>query len=136
MTRRCRTRGQYLVGAGWIVHAGWDLWHHRRNLVVPRPFPGRTHVWHQYTVRVTADARIDRDRVAEGLAARGIGTGTYYPRAVYDYECYRTHPRVVIEPMPRAEAAAREVLSLPVHPQLRERDLDRIIRAVREELDA
>jgi dTDP-4-amino-4,6-dideoxygalactose transaminase len=42
----------------------------------------------------------------------------------------------VIEPMPRAEAAAREVLSLPVHPQLRERDLDRIIRAVREELDA
>lgn len=106
------------------------------GLVVPRPFPGRTHVWHQYTVRVTADARIDRDRVAEGLAARGIGTGTYYPRAVYDYECYRTHPRVVIEPMPRAEAAAREVLSLPVHPQLRERDLDRIIRAVREELDA
>jgi hypothetical protein len=30
--------GQYLVGAGWIFHAGWDLWHHRRNLVVPRPF--------------------------------------------------------------------------------------------------
>lgn len=29
---------QMLVGAGWIFHAGWDLWHHRRNLVVPRPF--------------------------------------------------------------------------------------------------
>ncbi|GIF73305.1 hypothetical protein [Asanoa siamensis] len=28
---------QYLVAAGWIFHAGWDLWHHRRNLVVPRP---------------------------------------------------------------------------------------------------
>lgn len=31
-------RGQYLVGLGWILHAGWDFWHHRRNLVVPRPF--------------------------------------------------------------------------------------------------
>jgi len=29
--------GQYLVGLGWIFHAGWDLWHHRRNLVIPRP---------------------------------------------------------------------------------------------------
>jgi hypothetical protein len=30
--------GQILVGAGWIFHAGWDAWHHRRDLVVPRPF--------------------------------------------------------------------------------------------------
>ena len=30
--------GQYLVGVGWIFHAGWDWWHHRRDLVVPRPF--------------------------------------------------------------------------------------------------
>jgi hypothetical protein len=31
-------RGQYLLGAGWIVHAGWDAWHHRHDLVVPRAF--------------------------------------------------------------------------------------------------
>lgn len=30
--------GQYLVGFGWIFHAGWDLWHHRRNMAVTRPF--------------------------------------------------------------------------------------------------
>ncbi|WP_433200495.1 hypothetical protein ACQP00_28880 [Dactylosporangium sp. CS-047395] len=30
--------GQILVGIGWILHAGWDAWHHRRDLVVPRPF--------------------------------------------------------------------------------------------------
>ncbi|GAA1755171.1 hypothetical protein [Luedemannella helvata] len=30
--------GQILVGFGWIFHAGWDAWHHRRNLVVPRPY--------------------------------------------------------------------------------------------------
>jgi len=28
----------YLVGAGWLAHAGWDWWHHRRDAVVPRPF--------------------------------------------------------------------------------------------------
>jgi hypothetical protein len=30
--------GNYLVGAGWLVHAGWDYWHHRRDLVVPRAY--------------------------------------------------------------------------------------------------
>lgn len=30
--------GIYLVGAGWLAHAGWDYWHHRRNEVVPRAF--------------------------------------------------------------------------------------------------
>ena len=60
----------------------------------------------------------------------------YYPRAVYDYPCYRSHPNVVVEAMPRAEAAAREVLSLPVHPALTESDLDRIVTAMREVLHA
>ena len=102
------------------------------GLVVPRPLPGRAHVWHQYTVRVTPDAPVDRAQLADALAARGIATGVYYPRTVYDHECYRSHPRVVVEPMPRAEAAAREVLSLPVHPGLRDGDLDRIVHSIRE----
>jgi hypothetical protein len=29
---------QFVIGAGWLAHAGWDLWHHRRNLVVWRGF--------------------------------------------------------------------------------------------------
>jgi hypothetical protein len=29
---------QFVVGAGWLAHAGWDLWHHRRGLVVRRGF--------------------------------------------------------------------------------------------------
>lgn len=28
----------YLIGGGWLAHAGWDWWHHRRDAVVPRPF--------------------------------------------------------------------------------------------------
>jgi dTDP-4-amino-4,6-dideoxygalactose transaminase len=85
-------------------------------------------------VRVTGDARLDRDMLARRLAQRGIETGVYYPRVVHDYDCYRTHPQVVVTSTLGAEAAAREVLSLPVHPGLSADDVDRVIEAVRSEL--
>ncbi|MCB9394904.1 MAG: DegT/DnrJ/EryC1/StrS family aminotransferase [Acidimicrobiaceae bacterium] len=100
------------------------------GLVLPTELPNRRHVWHQYTVRITADARIDRDGVIDGLGAAGIGCGIYYPKAAYDYDCYRGHRRVVGASCPEAERAAREVLSLPVHPSLTDSDLDRIAAAV------
>ncbi len=101
------------------------------GLVVPREMAGRRHVYHQYTVRVTADAPLDRDALAKALAGAGVGSGVYYPRAVYDYDCYRGHPGVVVDHCPGAEAAAREVLSLPVHPHLTSVDVERVIAAVR-----
>jgi perosamine synthetase len=105
------------------------------GLVTPVVKPERTHVFHQYTVRVTGEAALDRDQLAAELHVRGIGSGIYYPSVVYDAECYRKHPRVVVEPTPVAERVAREVLSLPVHPGLQEGDLDRIVSSVREALD-
>jgi dTDP-4-amino-4,6-dideoxygalactose transaminase len=104
------------------------------GLVTPTVTPGRTHVFHQYTVRVTRESVLDRDQLAAKLAALGIGTGIYYPSVVYDFECFRRHPRVVVEPMPVAEQAAHEVLSLPVHPSLSDEELDRIVASVREVL--
>jgi perosamine synthetase len=100
------------------------------GLVLPVELPGRSHVWHQYTVRLTTDARIDRDAFLAGLGAAGIGCGIYYPKAAYDYDCYRDHPQVVGASCPEAERAAREVVSLPVHPALTEGDIDRIASAV------
>jgi perosamine synthetase len=104
------------------------------GLVLPVTAPGRDHVWHQYTVRVTGDAVIDRDALAAALAAADIASGIYYPRAVTEYECYREHPRVVARDVPVAAAAAREVLSLPVHPWLADADVDRIVGTVRDVL--
>jgi perosamine synthetase len=101
------------------------------GLVTPTERPGCTHVYHQYTVRITEDARLDRDTVAKELETLGVGTGIYYPRPLHDYDCYRHHPAVQVDPVPEAERAARQVLSLPVHPWLGHRDLDRIITAVR-----
>lgn len=104
------------------------------GLVTPVVQPLRRHVFHQYTVRITPDARLDRDKLASELAARGIGTGVYYPRVVFDYECYAGHPLVGHAYVPNARRAANEVLSLPVHPHLTPTDVDRIVGAVRDAL--
>jgi dTDP-4-amino-4,6-dideoxygalactose transaminase len=101
------------------------------GIVTPAVGAGRTHVFHQYTIRVTGAARLDRDALAVRLLDRGIASAVYYPRVVFDHECYRDEPRVVPSPVPRASRAAREVLSLPVHPHLSVSDIDRIIDEVR-----
>ncbi len=106
------------------------------GLELPTVIPGRTHVWHQYTVRVTGESGRTREEVADTLTERGVGSGFYYPRPVYDYDCYRGHPQVVIEDHPVAQQVSEEVLSLPVHPKLSDADLDTVIAAVRGAFDA
>jgi dTDP-4-amino-4,6-dideoxygalactose transaminase len=106
-----------------------------RGLVLPDCPAGRHHVWHQYTVRVTRHARIDRDQISKYLAAADIDSMVYYPRLVHDYPCFRDHPQVVHDETPRALRAVREVLSLPVHPALTADDVGRIVSCVREALD-
>ena len=101
------------------------------GLRLPKVMPSRSHVFHQYTVRVTDEARLNRDSLASELARMGIETGIYYPRAVYDYECFRSHERVVLGEMPVTELLSRQVLSLPVHPGLEEADVQRIIDGIR-----
>ncbi len=100
------------------------------GLILPVVPDGREHVFHQYTVRVTPQARLNREELSDRLAEHGIGSGMYYPRLMHDYDCYRSDPRVVVDETPRAAAITTEVLSLPVHPQLSEDDLGRIASAV------
>ncbi len=101
------------------------------GLVLPYVPPGRVHAWHQYIVRVTAAAPINRDQLGKRLDVAGIDARVYYPALVHDYACYRDHPRVIIDATPRACRAVREVLALPVHPSLTSDDIDRIVSCVR-----
>jgi perosamine synthetase len=104
------------------------------GLVLPHVPEGRTHVFNQFTVRVTDAARVTRDELAEALGRAGIATGFYYPRVVFDYDCYRTHPLVVTSKVPRAVEAASQVISLPVHPGLTDDDLARVVEQVHQAL--
>ena len=106
------------------------------GLRVPQQLAGRGHVWHQYTVLVTDDAPVDRAEFVRMLADRGVGSGVYYPRPVFDYDCYRSHPQVHVSAVPVAVDVARRVVSLPVHPGLSPDDLDQIIDTVRDVMKA
>jgi dTDP-4-amino-4,6-dideoxygalactose transaminase len=107
------------------------------GLEVPmEPADERTHVYHQFTVRLTDEASLSRDAFIAGLTERGIGCGIYYPRVVFDYDCYRNHPRVVVADVPNATSVASEVVSLPVHPHLSASELGQIVATVREVLGA
>lgn len=101
-----------------------------RGIVVPKQQDGRRHVWHQYTVRVTAESGVSRDEFVAKLGERGIGAGVYYPRLVFDYPTYRDRDDVITGEFPVAERVVQEVVSLPVHPSLGRGDLDRIIAEV------
>ena len=92
------------------------------GVTAPAVAEGAEHVYHQYTVRVTED----RDRIVAALRDEyQIGSGVYYP-----IPNHRLAPFASTAHLPVTEEAAREVLSLPVHPSLTEAHLDRIVTAM------
>ncbi len=86
--------------------------------------PGHRHVYHQYTIR----ARGDRDQWVKTLGERGIGTGIHYPRPIHKQPFYIEQGFDMS--LPVAEAAAAEVICLPVHPALTNDDLERVAQEV------
>jgi perosamine synthetase len=96
------------------------------GVVTPKERPGYRHVYHQYTVRIKSD----RDRFQQRLRELGIGTAVHYPIPVHEQPLYRQLGYDGAR-LPEAEKAARQVLSLPVHPGLSDADLDRIVESVR-----
>ena len=92
------------------------------GVTTPPVGEGVVHVYHQYTVRVSDD----RDGFAAALREEyNIGSGMFYP-----VPNHRLAPFAVDADLPATEQAARECLSLPVHPSLSQGDLERIVTAV------
>jgi dTDP-4-amino-4,6-dideoxygalactose transaminase len=92
------------------------------TLVLPQLVPG--HVFHQYVVRATA-----RDALAAALAADGIGSAVYYPTPLHRQPALQPYA-VTVGDLPRAERAAREVLALPIYPQLPDDHVERVADAI------
>jgi len=97
-----------------------------KTMITPSCKEGYEHGWHQYTVRVRKGQ--DRDQVAHQLREAGIETGIYYPIPIHK-QCYLEEMCKGLT-MPVSEQMAKEVLSLPVHTQLSEQDLERIVEEV------
>ncbi len=84
------------------------------GIVTPVEEPWAVHVYHQYVIRVTD--RRGRDSLASYLNERGVETAVHYPRALPDQPVYKRMGLDCVDGCPEARRAAREVLSLPVHP--------------------
>ncbi len=77
-----------------------------------------------YTIRIA-----DRDQVRARLDAMGIGTGLFYRLALHQHPAFKDYDG---RALPVSERLAREVLSLPLHADLTDEEVGRVIDAVRQ----
>lgn len=105
--------------------------HTLNGVVLPVPLPERRHVFHQYTMRVEGEGR--RDRLRADLQEKGIGSEVYYPIPLHRQPAFSDFPGQPSS-LPVSEKLSREVISLPVFPELTESEQQRIIETVHESL--
>ncbi|HYX28412.1 MAG TPA: DegT/DnrJ/EryC1/StrS family aminotransferase [Pyrinomonadaceae bacterium] len=91
---------------------------------LPETASGATHVYHQYVVRTTA-----RDELRDYLRQQGTGTLVHYPVPVHLQPAYRQLS--ICMPLSETEAAAREILSLPLYPELTEEQVNVVVQQIK-----
>ncbi len=93
------------------------------DLVLPKVREGCTHVFHLFVVRST-----NRDDLLTKLRAQGVGVSVHYPLPVHLQPAYKKFAR----DLPNTELVAREILSLPMYPELSDTQVIRVINMVEE----
>jgi len=87
------------------------------------------HTYHQYVIRAKS-----RNHLHDFLRKKGIGTSVFYPLSLHEQECF-SYLGYKQGDFPASERAAREVLALPMFPELTAEQQDHIVAAVREFYD-
>ena len=119
--RTLAVRYNELLNAAGVVDPGP---YPDRGVVLPWADPRAHHVYHQYVIRAAR-----RDELRAWLTEHGIGSEIYYPLALHQQKAlvflgYREGD------FPESERAAREVLALPIFPQLRDDEQERVVGAI------
>ncbi|MCL2118093.1 MAG: DegT/DnrJ/EryC1/StrS family aminotransferase [Planctomycetaceae bacterium] len=83
-------------------------------LGLPATLPNHRHVWNQYVIRVPNGLR---DRMRQELADVKVGTEIYYPLGLHEQECFQ-YLGYAPESLPETHLATREVIALPIYPEL------------------
>ena len=94
------------------------------DVVLPQEHSRGRHAWHQFTIRSES-----REAIRAALAAQGMASSVFYPLPLHRQPAYEPASRGLA--LPEAEAAARTVLSLPIHPLLDDASVERVCAAVR-----
>ena len=120
----CRYHG-LLVGTG-LVKSGAQSVDQQSPIALLASIPEAYHIYHQFVVRA-----LRRDELRNFLTERGIGTEVYYPVPLHLQKCF-AYLGYRAGDLPESERAAREVLALPMFPELREDEQQRVVKAIAE----
>ncbi len=98
------------------------------DVITPKEMEGVEHVYHLYVVRVKPEIRA---KLQEHLATRGIATGIHYPITLPNLKAY-AYLGYSETDFPQATRASREVLSLPMYPELEEEQIEYVAWAMKD----
>ncbi len=101
------------------------------GIITPKIMENNTHVFHQYTIRVTEQYGKTRDELMTFLKENEIGCGVYYPKPLHLHEHFRKMGYKEGD-FPVSEKLSKEVLSLPVNPFVTEKDVEFVIGKIKE----
>jgi dTDP-4-amino-4,6-dideoxygalactose transaminase len=113
------------IGAG-LVQSGEQSVSAQAPIALLATMPEAYHIYHQYVVRA-----FRRDELRAFLIQQGIGTEIYYPVPLHLQECF-TYLGYKAGDLPESERASTEVLALPMFPELREDEQQRVVAAITE----
>jgi dTDP-4-amino-4,6-dideoxygalactose transaminase len=96
------------------------------GIVLPQEVPGSRRVWHQFVIRSSR-----RDQLRDFLTSRKIGSEIYYPVPLHLQNALKSLGYKEGD-FPEAERASREVLAIPIFPELREDEQQAVVAAIAE----
>jgi dTDP-4-amino-4,6-dideoxygalactose transaminase len=102
------------------------------RVILPEELPGRRHIYNQYIVRFP-EGRATRDRVLEHLKSVAIGCEVYYPLTLAEQQCFKNIPGAR-DSYPNSETAAASTLAIPIFPELREEQIEEVVREIKRAL--
>lgn len=98
-----------------------------KDISLPISLPAAHHVYHQYTIRIKNGKRDDLQRF---LNEQNIGSMVYYPVPLHKMRVFDQRHKAVL-PMNESEKAVTEVLSLPIEPLMKDKDVMRVVKAIK-----
>lgn len=94
------------------------------KIKLPPKLSNRTHSWYLYTVRIKDATDEKRNTIIKQMHTNGVGAEAYYPVPINKMPFYRENYGTYN--LPETEKASKQVLSLPIHPQVTEEQIDYI----------
>ncbi len=109
------------------VAATYDkAFENHNKLIAPSKYPSSTHVYHQYTLQLIS---VDRNELRKQLAEIGVPSMIYYPLPLHQQKAY-LDIRFTDEKFPISTRLSSSVLSLPIHTEMNEEEVNFIISNV------